>query len=365
MTLTIIVSMKTANDIHIDDNPLFPETTLFLGNGFDLSLGLRTKYTDYYNHTNDQREKDFWPEHDVVNEDDQLYKRLNGHYPMFGKRRNTVDVSDRYTWCDLEGELKNHAKRQSPQGIQYVVDYENSFDSDEKYYKEIKDGLMNYLKYEVEDWGKYRYTGAKTTPAYNLMHELYKANADPNIITFNYTDLSRLMDMCEGNLTRYFRIRPDKVHHVHGSLREEHIILGINEDKEVPKEYDFLFKSWDDYYGSHKVLDTLKSSEIIIFFGLSFGSIDSVYFVDFFKSIINGKYDKHKKHILICTFDEASMREIYRQFFIMDISIMELKAHCDFHFFLTNPQNPYHPHKYDKNKITNWMQEWNDITPEI
>lgn len=349
----------------MEDNPLFPEMTLFLGNGFDLSLGLRTKYTDFYAHTDVERKKDYWPEHDVVSEDDQLYKRLNGQFADFGCYRKTQATSDRYSWCDLEGELKTHAKRQSPKGIQSVVEYEKSIEADQKYYEELKFGLMNYLMYEVEDWGKIRHTRSKATPAYNLMHELYKANAEPNIITFNYTDISKLMDKCEGNLTRYINIRPDKVHHVHGSLREEHIILGINEDKEVPKEYDFLFKSWDDHYGSHKVLDTLKSSEIIIFFGLSFGSIDSVYFVDFFKSIINGKYDKPKKHILICTYDEVSLREIYRQFFIMDISIMELKAHCDFHFMLTNPKDPYHPHKFDQNKIACWMKDWNNITIDI
>lgn len=294
-----------------------------------------------------------------------MYQRLNGGYANFGVHRHVTAISDKYTWCDIEGELKTHAKRQSPQGIQHVVEYESSFDADKKYYEELKVGLMNYLKYEVEDWGKMRHTRATASPAYNLIHELYKAKAEPNIITFNYTDVSKLMDKCEGNITRQINIRPDKVNHVHGSLLEEHIILGINEDKEVPKEYDFLFKSWDDYYGSHKVLDTLKSSEIIIFFGLSFGSIDSVYFVDFFKSIINGKYDKQKKHILICTFDEASMREIYRQFFIMDISIMELKAHCDFHFMLTNPKDPYHPHKFDQNKIACWMKDWNNITIDI
>ena len=225
---------------------------------------------------------------------------------------------------------------------------------------------MRYLQYEVEEWGKCRHMGAKSSPAYNLMYEVcVRAQAEPNIITFNYTDISKLMSTGEGNLTRKISIRPDKIQHVHGSLLDEHIILGINEDREVPKEYDFLFKSWDDYYGSHKVIDTLRSSQIIIFFGLSFGAIDSVYFVDFFKSIINGKYDKQKKHILICTFDEASMREIYRQFFKMDISIMELKAHCDFHFMLTNPKDPYHPHKFDQNKIACWMKEWNSIAIDI
>lgn len=358
--------MKTDNNIPFEDNPLFPETTLFLGNGFDLSLGLLTKYTDFFNHRNDQGEKDFWPERSIVNEDDQLYKRLNGMYPILGRDHNADSTSERYTWCDLEGELKRHATRQAPQGIQYVVDYKNSFESDQKYYEEVRAGLMRYLQYEVEEWGKCRHMGAKSSPGYDLMYEVcVRAQAEPNIITFNYTDISNLMSKCEGNLTRTMNIRPDKIQHVHGSLLDEHIILGINEDKEVPREYDFLFKSWDDYYGSHKVIDTLRSSQIIIFFGLSFGAIDSVYFVDFFKSVIQGKYDKHKKHILICTYDEASMREIYRQFFIMDISMMELKAHCDFHFFLTNPKDPHHPHKFDKDTIASWMHEWNDITPEI
>lgn len=358
--------MKTDNNIPFEDNPLFPETTLFLGNGFDLSLGLCTKYTDFFNHRNEQGEKDFWPERNNVNEDDQLYKRLNGMYPVFGRDHNADSPSERYTWCDLEDELRKHATRQTPQGIQYVVDYKNSFEPDQKYYEDIRAGLMRYLQYEVEEWGKCRHMGAKSSPAYNLMYEVcVRAQAEPNIITFNYTDISKLMSTGEGNLTRKISIRPDKIQHVHGSLLDEHIILGINEDREVPKEYDFLFKSWDDYYGSHKVIDTLRSSQIIIFFGLSFGAIDSVYFVDFFKSIINGKYDKQKKHILICTFDEASMREIYRQFFKMDISIMELKAHCDFHFMLTNPKDPYHPHKFDQNKIACWMKEWNSIAIDI
>lgn len=57
------------NNFHFKDNPVFPETTLFLGNGFDLSLGLRTKYTDFY------KNKDFWPTKNPVMVDDHLYMR--------------------------------------------------------------------------------------------------------------------------------------------------------------------------------------------------------------------------------------------------------------------------------------------------
>ena len=153
----------------------------------------------------------------------------------------------------------------------------------------------------------------------------------------------------------------DKICHVHGALINEHIILGTDEDKAIPKEYDFLFKSWDDYYETHPVLYILRSSQIIIFFGLTFGAIDSVYFVDFFKSIINGKFDIHRKHIVICTFNEDSIKEIYRHFFEMDISIMELKAHCDIRFLLTNPDDQQHKFKFDRDKLAHWLKDWNRI----
>ena len=348
------------NEIQFEANPLFPKTTLFLGNGFDLSLGLKTKYTDFFSHKGENGEKDFWPTHDVVNETDLLYKRLNGLSFASSK-----DPSDDYTWYDLEAEFKVHAKRESPQGIENIYIYNSSIEADAKYYEEIKNGLLEYLRYEVGRWSKFDHMKAKGSPAYILMYQVCtKAKAYPNIITFNYTDVDALMHKCDGDL-RKIEIPTDNIKHIHGSLLDEHIILGINEDKDVPKEYDFLFKSWDDYYESHEVIDTLKNSQIIIFFGLSFGSIDSVYFVDFFKSVIQGKYDKNKKHILICTFDERSMREIFRQFFIMGISIMELKAHCDFHFMITNPKDPFHPHKFNSDKIAYWIHEWNDIRLDI
>lgn len=348
------------NNIQFEANPMFPKTTLFLGNGFDLSLGLKTKYTDFFSHKGENGEKDYWPIHDVVNDDDLLYKRLNGL-----SFAGSLNSSDEFTWYDLEAEFKEHAKRESPRGIQYTDNYISSIEADAIYYEELKNGLLSYLRYEVGRWSDFDHMKAKGSSAYNLMYQVCcKAKAFPNIITFNYTDIDSLMHKCEGDL-RKIEIPTDKVKHIHGSLLDEHIILGINEDEEVPKEYDFLFKSWDDYYESHEIIDTLKNSQIIIFFGLSFGSIDSVYFVDFFKSIIQGYYDKNKKHILICTYDERSMREIYRQFFIMGISIMELKAHCDFHFLLTNPKNPHHPHKFDSNKIAVWMRDWNDIKLDI
>lgn len=354
---------KENSKIHFDENPLFPETTLFLGNGFDLSLGLQTKYTDFFKHTDDSGTKDFWPTHDVINEDDQLYNQLNSTSLGNFNTERTNRISEDFTWFDLEGELKRHATRKYPQGIQFVTGYQNSFALDKIYFEEIRKGLQDYLNFEVARWEKSDYIKAKSSAAYNLIYQVcVHAKADPNIITFNYTDIVHLMDKCGGSLTGDININPNKVQHVHGSLAEEHIILGINEDKEVPKEYDFLFKSWDDYYGSHKVIDTLRGSQIIFFFGLSFGSIDSVYFVDFFKFIIKGNYDKHKKHIVVCTNDEVSIREIYRQFFVMGISIMELKAHCDFHFLLTNPKNTEHPHKFEREKIALWMHEWNERT---
>ena len=44
---------------------------------------------------------------------------------------------------------------------------------------------------------------------------------------------------------------------------------------------------------------------------------------------------------------------------------MELKAHCDFHFMITNPKDPFHPHKFNSDKIAYWIHEWNDIRLDI
>lgn len=348
---------------HFDSNPLFPTTTIFIGNGFDLSLGLRSRYTDFFNHKDQNGKKDFWPLYESFSEEDQLYQRLNGEYASFGEEES---LNEQSTWFDLEDELKKHAKRSSPHGIQFVHDYKQSFSKDLKYFEEVRHGLMLYLKHEVKEWSESRHMWAHKSPAYQLMYEIcVRTEADPNIITFNYTNILSLLEKCGGNCTNEIYINANKIQHVHGSLLDDHIILGINEDKEVRKEYDFLFKSWDEHYNSHQVIDTLRNSEIIFFFGLSFGAIDSVYFVDFFKSIINGRYDQHKKHIVICTYNEDSMRDIYRQFFQMGISIMELKAHSDFNVLLTNPKDNRHPLKFENDKIALWLREWNDIKVDI
>ncbi|MDE6418012.1 MAG: bacteriophage abortive infection AbiH family protein [Duncaniella sp.] len=347
---------------HFDTNPLFPQTTIFVGNGFDLSLGLRSRYTDYFNCFDEYGMKVFWPVQHTCSEEDQLYKRLNGEFLSHSVSNR---LNEQSTWFDLEDELKKHAEHQSPIEIQYRIDYKQSVSRDQKYFEEIRRGLMLYLIHEVKEWGKMRYMHASKSAAYQLMYEVcVRAKADPNIITFNYTNIQSLLEKCEGNMKK-IHINPNKIQHVHGSLLDEHIILGINEDKNVRKEYDFLFKSWDVHYCSHQVIDTLRSSQIIFFFGLSFGSIDSVYFVDFFKSIIRGTYDKQKKHIVICTYNENSLREIYRQFFQMDISIMELKAHCDFNILLTNPSDKRHPAKFENDRIAIWLHEWNDIQIDI
>ena len=339
--------------------------TVFIGNGFDLSLGLKSRYTDYFNHKDENGNKDFWPEKYSFTDEDQLYKRLNG---KLLSPEGIASPNEKITWYDLEDVLKKHAKREFPKGIMFLQSYEESFARDKEYYNEIKLGLKNYLKHAEKEWLKSDGRQIKKSAAFQLMYEIcVRAKMDPYVITFNYTNIHALLDKTVSNSWEKINISNNWVQFVHGSLLEDHIILGINEDKNVPKEYDFLFKSWDVHYVSHQVIDTLKNSQVIFFFGISFGTIDSVYFVDFFESIINGKYDNNKKHLVICTYNENSMREIYRQFFQMGISIMELKAHCNFKVLLTNPEDIHSPLKFESGKLSQWLHDWDtcdiSITP--
>lgn len=337
---------------------LYPETTIFLGNGFDLSLGLRTRYIDFFDHTDSDGKKDFWPIHNEVNNDERLYKCLNGLMPGLKLNIKHKTPDSNYTWYDLENELKQHAKRESNHGdLNSILHYSKICEYDCQYYKEVIDGLLKYLKAEIIRWEKYDYKKGKQSPAYEMM-KLVCAKTEPNIITFNYTDVNHLIKQCEGNSHDQILLPSGKIQHIHGSLSIDHIILGVDEDKEICKEYDFLFKSWDDYYAPHKVIETLKRSRIILFFGLSFGAIDSVYFVDFFKSINRGTYDKQRKLILIFTYDEDSLREIQRQFKLMGLSITHLKSHCEFQFVITNPKKTNQPQKFEASKLRMWLNEW-------
>lgn len=289
---------------------------LILGNGYDLYLGRKTSYRDFYN----------WLNEDIKRFPAPLISHLNGY---------TNSQKGEIRWYDLENEFLNYFTQKVlssrcydcyTEVESYVVQssktgidinccikprYGNPrFPEDqirvainELLHKEvitmtgdtisvketifsasvaerdytafikIKNALCEYtsldfLNIDVNNCDAYSYF-------YNS--KLIRENSISAIYTFNYTK-TLYMDL--------FGSIP--VFHVHGSSVEHNNILGTQENEkfEHRKEYRFLQKAFDNNYKPANIISDLSNlhrGDMVTFFGHSLGVNDRQYFSDFFK----------------------------------------------------------------------------------
>ena len=94
-------------------------------------------------------------------------------------------------------------------------------------------------------------------------------------------------------------------------------------------EYDEFHKSTSEFYQSNNLPQALDEANEVIFYGLSFGSIDFDYFANFFISL-NDKLipEKEKKHISIFTKDNVSEKDIKKRLRKAGINQMQLHSNC-------------------------------------
>lgn len=305
---------------------------LILGNGFDLDLGLKTSYKDFW-------ESGFCPKDYPA----PLIKHLNQCWP---------GSLDGVKWYDLENELLHYYNSRknnldypdviSPELLDYVRNFNayeytcraySSIDEemqelvkigygefnkiplwasiplqedfkhtqawrDQKALQLIKDSLCNYLKSIDEP------ISASDTVAFHILLALSKsaeAGDFVNIYTFNFTRVQR----------RGYELKGIPVHYMHGNCENGNIIVGTRDDLEMVAEYDFLQKGMDDYFLPPDLVTALNISDEVIIFGHSLGTNDRQYFAPFFKRQAS-EDNPAKKDITIFTHNHESQREIKR-----------------------------------------------------
>ncbi|MCQ2343972.1 MAG: bacteriophage abortive infection AbiH family protein [Paludibacteraceae bacterium] len=253
---------------------------LIIGNGFDLDLKLKTKYIDFAN-------SELWP--------------FDLGCTEFAEFLNK-SKSDK-TWFDLEQLIGEYACGFHLYGDTIKKHFRTTTKVDIEDYQVLCEKLALYLqnaqKSEID---------IQSTAAQVLHKVLQMSFSDSyNIYSFNYTDLNLIARKigCNDNFT---------CHHIHGSLKDNNIILGCGDGENISHGYEFMRKSFNKNYNPPKILFDLLTRETIIFFGLSFGSIDYAYFNLFFDTIANVE-EVHKgyfksKNIHIFTYDEKSRMEI-------------------------------------------------------
>lgn len=174
---------------------------------------------------------------------------------------------------------------------------DNDINEDKNSFRKLCHALSMYLKQEQ----KY-YKQRKNNVAVEVLKAIAANGYFRSIYTFNYTSLRQIAS--DNGMT----LGETNVMHVHGSLADDDIILGVMADNAsvVPEEYSFLYKDNSRYYRSNNMATDLDEANELVIFGHSINGMDFDYFRDFFLKQAGEKGDFKKKRITIFTYDENS-----------------------------------------------------------
>lgn len=273
-----------------------PKNALVIGNGFDLNLGLETKFSNFAN------AKDYWPEKD------------GSKLSIYLDSKKSIEK-----WFDLEGALREYATGGKNSFETINAKNKEEMTADFAYFEKLRIGLMGYLAEEE----KKEIIG--NSVAARVIKGVSENSNFESVYTLNYTDLNGIARKLGIN-------NSGKIHYLHGSLANKDIIIGID-DIRLNDEYKNWRKARSEYYKPHNIFADLDASKEVVFFGLSFGWIDYKYFKQFFAKVSTPVekpiQEKNRKFVTIFTYDENDRRSI------MDF-LERMKVDLDFLYSQTN-----------------------------
>ncbi|MCS3202991.1 bacteriophage abortive infection AbiH family protein [Candidatus Bacteroides intestinigallinarum] len=248
---------------------------LIIGNGFDLDLGLLTKYSDFI-------ESKYFQEYNKRG--NKLFRHISGVY------------RDK-KWIDIENELKTFALNDKGKGTL------TNKTKDE--FEMLRTSLCDYLSDLKHDHLK------KDSSACILITSIINNYLFNKLYTYNYTNLENILNIL--NIKEGFNNRI-KIEYVHGKADDKSIILGFEDSAEVKDKYLFMIKSFSRHFRSHNIQYDMINADEVIFFGHSLGSTDYHYFERFFRNQSDEQMKMgESKKITIFTFDNKSRLEILAQ----------------------------------------------------
>ena len=303
---------------------------LILGNGFDLDLGLRTSYKDFWEskycpkrypaplirHLNskwsDSIEAVKW--YDMENELLNYYKETRKpnfqdvvtpkqqEFLLLWKQRNTSHINDYTEYVEEIKALRDNGLLALDQswGLYMTCEFHeelilDTVTRDRKALGLIKQGLCSYLTELMKVEHK---TNVSAISILRTVEEAHKKGEKVSIYTFNYTNLPYLDS----------ELKNKSVYYVHGSCTDNNIIIGTKDEEMPSKDYTFLQKAFDKNFNPPPIVSELRNATDVIIFGHSLGDNDSQYLKDFF--VQQASPSHHPKKITIFTYDDVSEEDI-------------------------------------------------------
>lgn len=257
--------------------------TFLIGNGFDINIGLNTRYSDFYKYFEEN-----------ANERNMI--------------RNWIK-EEKYLWSDLEIRLGQKVAAVNKESLDQF--YQDKIELDEL--------LIRYLEIEQE---RFRITEnnksviekefvrsiKELTDGFSRVDQELIKNAkdysrnetyEYQFITFNYTDiLNRIVDSCKkdnvdigshmNSVGNKMTDRIGNVFHIHGTIMGE-AILGVNDVTQIDNEFlrserdfttTFVKEQVNRSLGqqrTERASQIISKSQIICVFGMSIGSSDRMW----------------------------------------------------------------------------------------
>ena len=273
------------------------KTTIALvtGNGFDRDLGLPSSFSEF-------AISDEWKKL-LVTFGVTRFNRWRKGTSLLCHLNNSIKPN----WFDVEEEIhqfiKKHSSVSKKQANKIQMEYEG-----------LTQAFQNYLLRVTKD-----FKADKTRLAYQLLWQLPQCPVFITDFSFNYTTPESII----GNVPQPINLFHITREHIHGSLRDNDIIIGcdVGENEELNRRLSFMYKYNKLNHTNHINL-SLNEAREIIFFGHSINEMDFCYFRDFFKKV-SSSYEV-PKDLTIITLNEKSERDIKDNIRNQGVSVTDL-----------------------------------------
>lgn len=266
------------------------EVSVLIGNGFDIGLGLDTRYSDF------------------------LKRYLKLDYPVRTEaiRAMKNDIrkqihTESALWADAEiafGELMFSGYPHKEGGVGALAECEGDFTGALKSYLLDEDGRF-FIPHERQNDATHKF-------CVQLQNLLETEIAFPsyvktlNVAFFNFNYTSTLDKMLSGDMAAFVRVDANEnkrsinlvgVHHIHGSLAKDNIIFGVDDDTQISdqdvaeasKQAGYLVKSkLDTALRVNELASFIKrisNSSVVVLFGLSYGRSDALIWQSVFRAM--------------------------------------------------------------------------------
>jgi hypothetical protein len=302
------------------------KTIMIMGNGFDVDLGLKSRYTDFL-------EGEEWKRVcNIVEEKfSQKFQKISLLMHMLKASKDTS------RWFDVENEIhkfiKTYPIRENEMSGSFAGLTKEEFIM-------LKRAIYDYLARISKE-----YILDKSKWAYVILQTLCDCKNNVNLFTFNYTNCCSLCKLPQLNCT-----------YIHGNLEDDDIVLGCEElqYEHLPRPFSFLIKS-NMITRPNNIIEELFDASEVIFYGHSFNAFDFSYFEEFF-SRITYPID-HSLYLTIVTRDQESELNVRNNLREQGISIQNLfKSNIITTFIHTEPN--------DRDK-TKHLIKWNNLLNRI